>query len=218
MPKLAHLCYRVALCWLALAAALPATAQSLKLEVDYRVIPQQPVESGDKIEVIDFFWYGCPYCNELQPYLERWRKSAPADVLVRRLPAIRHDNWAPHARIYYALEALGEVERLHLAVYHSYHVEELYMSRPEVMVEWAVKHGIDRQKWLAAYNAPEVTKKIERARELTKIYDIQATPSLVVDGRYLTSTGMTPNVGAVIPILDGLVRLARQQRRYRSSK
>jgi thiol:disulfide interchange protein DsbA len=201
-----------------MAVALPAAAQQLRLNADYRVIPQQPVESGDKIEVIDFFWYGCPYCNELQPPFERWRKRMPADVVLRRIPVVRHDNWGPHARIYFALEALGEVERLHLEVYRGYHVEELYMSKPDVMAQWAVKHGIDREKWLAAYNAPEMAQKIQRAKELTKSYDIQGTPSIVVDGRYLTSTSMTPNVAAIIPVLDGLIRQAREQRAEKSGK
>jgi len=217
--KRPHVIIRLVLCCLALAAiTLPAAAQEIKRGIDYRVIPQQPVASGDKIEVIDFFWYGCPYCNELQPHLERWRKTAPADVVLRRVPVVRHDNWGPHARIYYALETLGEVERLHLQVYHGYHVEDLYMSKPEVMLEWATKHGIDREKWLAAYNAPDMAQKIERAKELTKLYDIQGTPSIVVDGRYLTSTSMTPNVAAIIPVLDGLIRLARQERLQKSGK
>jgi len=219
MRMRAYVVFRLVGFWLALAAvALPAAAQQLKRDADYRMIPQQPVESGDKIEVIDFFWYGCPYCNELQPYLERWRKNKPADVAFRRVPVVRHDNWGPHARIYYALESLGELERLHLEVYHGYHVEDLYMSRPEVMLEWAMKHGIDRDKWLAAYNSPEVTQKIEQAKEFTRKYDIEGTPSFVVDGRYVTSTSMTPNVPAVIKVLDGLIQLAREQRAAKSGK
>ena len=217
MPRIQRFIACLALCCLALAAG-SATAQPLKQDVDYRVIPQQPVQTGDKIEVIDVFWYGCPYCNELQPYLERWRKNMPADVALRRVPAVRHDNWGPHARIFYTLEALGELERLHLAVYRSYHVEELYMSKPDVMVDWAVKHGIDRDKWLAAYNSPEVTQKIEQAKAFTRTYDIHGTPSFVVDGRYLTSTSMTPNVPAVIGVLDGLIRMARKERADKGGK
>lgn len=219
MSKRAHRMLRLVLCCLAcMAVAQPAAAQQLRLNADYRVIPQQPVESGDKIEVIDFFWYGCPYCNELQLPLERWRKRMPADVVLRRIPAVRHDNWEPHARIYFALEALGEVERLHHEVYRGYHVEELYMSKADVTAQWAVKHGIDREKWLAAYHAPEMAQKIQRTKELTKSYDIQGTPSIVVDGRYLTSSSMTPNVAAIIPVLDGLIRQAREQRAEKSGK
>jgi len=203
-------------CGLALLCfATPANAQEPqrpRLNYEYRLIEPQPVSTGDKIEVIDFFWYGCPYCNELQPALEAWSKRKPADVTLRRIPAVLRDSWAPHARIYYTLEALGDAERLHQQVYHGYHVDELHMSKPEVMVEWAVKNGIARQKWLDAYSSPEVDQNVLRAKELSRLYNVQGTPSLVIDGRYLTSSGMAETVPGVIPILDELIRLARQQR------
>lgn len=198
------------------AVCLAGTAQAqdvrVRQNIDYRLISPQPVETGDRIEVIDFFWYGCPYCNELQPALEDWAKRKPADVTLRRIPVILRDSWASHARIYYALELLGEVERLHPKVYHSYHVEELQMSRPEVMEQWAVKNGIDRRRWLDAYYSPEVDARVVRAFQATKRYDVQGTPSVVVDGRYLTSSSMTPSARAVVPVVEDLIRLARQKR------
>lgn len=202
-----------ALALLALSGRAGAQEIRARQNIEYRVLASpQPVETGSNIEVIDFFWYGCPYCNELQPALFDWIKSKPADVTVRHVPAILKDSWAPHARIFYTLELLGELERLHLAVYHSYHVEQLYMSKPDVMEQWAVKNGIDARRWKDAYYSPEVDAKIARAAQATKRYDIQGTPSLVVDGRYLTSSSMTPTVRGVIPVLDDLVKLARQNR------
>ena len=125
-----------------------AGAARARQNIEYRLIePPQPVETGERIEVIDFFWYGCPYCNELQPFARgAGSRRKPADVALRRVPAILKDTWAPHARIYYTLELLNEVERLHPAVFHSYHVEELHMSKPDVMEQWAVKNGIDKQQ------------------------------------------------------------------------
>jgi thiol:disulfide interchange protein DsbA len=196
-----------------LLAGGPAVAQQprvLRAEIDYRVIPPQPVQVASGIEVIDFFWYGCPYCNQLQPSLERWIKSKPADVTVRRIPVILRDSWAPHARIYYTLEALGEAERLHQRVYHGYHVEQLYMSKPEVMSEWAVRNGIDRARWDKAYASAGVRSKVEEAAKLTRAYGITGTPSLVVQGRYLTSGNMAESLDGVIPILDGMVRRVRE--------
>lgn len=197
-----------------LAFAVPASAQSPRLRVDleYRVIPPQPVETGDKIEVIDFFWYGCPYCYRLQPSLEDWASRKPADVTLRRIPAVLRDPWAPHARIYYALEALGEVERLHQQVYHGYHIEKLRMSLPEVMEEWAVRHGIDRDKWAAAYRAPETDAKVEQAKAAVRRYAVTGTPSLVVDGRYLTSSAMSETLPGVIGIVEQLIERARAER------
>jgi thiol:disulfide interchange protein DsbA len=197
-----------------LAAASHAQGIRARQNIEYRLIAPQPVETGDRIEVIDFFWYGCPYCNELQPALESWIRRKPADVALRRIPAILRDSWTPHARIYYALEQLNEVERLHLKVYYGYHVEMLHMSKPEVMVEWAVKNGIDRKRWLDAYGSAEVEAKVERARMLSQAYSVAVTPTLVVDGRYLTSGRHVPgsDVRDIVPILEDVIRLARQRR------
>lgn len=199
--------------WIGLSA--PATAQDIvrsRQNIEYRLIPKQPVTTGKRIEVIDFFWYGCPYCNALQPALEAWRKRKPADVVLRHIPAILNDSWQAHARIYYTLERLNEVARLHLQVYYGYHVELLHMSKPDVMVEWAVRHGIDRQQWLDAYYSPEVDEKVGRAKELTRTYTVAGTPTLVVDGRYLTSGELAPSLQGMIPVLEDLIRIARRER------
>jgi thiol:disulfide interchange protein DsbA len=211
---------RIALAWIALAClAGQAPAQDIRARqnLEYRLIAPQPVATGSRIEVIDFFWYGCPHCNALQPALEDWARRKPADVMLRRVPAILRDSWSPHARIYYTLERLNEIERLHLEVYHGYHVEKLPMSRPEVILEWAVRHGIDRQRWLDAYDSPEVTARVEGARTITQDYTVQVTPTLVVDGRYLTSGQHVPccEVRDIVPILEDVIRLARVERSRR---
>lgn len=199
---------------LALLAPAGAQAQSLSGVAlapgkNYRTIAQQPLVDPARIEVIDFFFYGCPYCNTMRPALEKWRKALPADVLFRRVPAVRRDSWAPLARTYYTLEALGEAERLHEEVYKSYHDEQLSMSQRDVMADWAQRRGIERNRWLAVYDSEEIGRKVEEARKATDAYDIQGTPSIVVNGRYLTSGGMTDDVHLVVPIADELVRLAR---------
>jgi thiol:disulfide interchange protein DsbA len=211
---------RAALALLAAACVAGAAhAQDIRARqnLEYRLIAPQPVETGDRIEVIEFFWYGCPYCNELQPALERWIRRKPADVALRRVPAILRDSWAPHARIFYTLEALGEIDRLHLKVYESYHIERLHMTKPDVVVEWAAKNGIDRKRWLEAYGSAAIDVKVQHARELSVAYTVQVTPTLVVDGRYLTSGGHVPccDVGDIVPILEDAIRLARQQRSRR---
>jgi len=196
----------------AFAAPAPAQETRARLDIEYRLIAPQPVETGDKIEVVDFFWYGCPHCNDFQPSLEDWSKRKPADVVLRRVPAVFRDSWAPHARIYYTLEQLGELERLHQKVYFSYHVEELQMSRPDVMERWAVANGIDRELWRKAYSSAAVDARIENAKRLTEAYTLQGTPSLVVDGRYLTSSSMVSSYPEMIQILEGLIRIARGKR------
>lgn len=207
---------------LSIAAALagshviwPARAEEsstrLRANVDYRVIPPQPVPSGDRIEVIEFFWYGCPYCYQLQPALDEWLARKPQDVAFRRVPAIFRESWAPHARIYYTLEVLGALTRLHAAVFESYHLEQLPLNSTASIADWAAQHGLNREQWLAIYESADIDSKVLRSRDLTRTYSVAGTPSLVVDGRYLTSSGMTPGVRAMIPVLDGLIDLARAE-------
>lgn len=217
MFKHAHRRGRLALYGLALALiALPAAAQQLQRDIDYRLISQQPVATGERVEVIEFFFYACPYCNELEPLLERWLKRKPADVVFRRVPVVRHDSWVPLAKTYYALEAMGEAERLHAAVYHGIHVDDLTLSQEQTIAEWVGKQGLDRDKFMAIYRSDAIREKVERSRQLTTDYEIKATPSVIVDGRFLTSSGMTDGVAKVIPVIDGLIGLARQQRLEKS--
>jgi protein dithiol oxidoreductase (disulfide-forming) len=219
MPERRDMAMRLFFCWLALASvALPAGAQQLQRDVDYRLISQQPLAAGDRIEVIDFFFYACPYCNELEPHLARWQKRMPADVVFRRVPVVRHDSWAPLAKTYFTLEAMGAAERLHAAAYQGYHDDNLPLGQEKVAADWAEKQGLDRERFLAIYRSDDVRAKVERARQMTRDYDIQGTPTIVVDGRFLTSSGMTPTVPDVIPVIEGLVRLARQQRTAKSAQ
>lgn len=189
-----------------LAAAAP-------LARPYQVLaPAQPIATGDQVEIIEFFWYGCPYCFELQPPLEAWLRQKPPDTAFRRIPAVRSEKWEPHVRIFYALAELGELERLHQKVYEAHHVEGLALSEREVVVQWAARHGIDREQWLAAYTSSRVTQGVDTARESTARYQVPGTPSLVVDGRYLTSSALAGGVPGLVPILDELIRLARADR------
>lgn len=192
----------------------PSLAQQtpIRPNYEYRLIDPQPVSTGERVEVVEFFWYGCPYCYQLQAPLENWLARKPADVELRHVPAIFRDSWVPHARLFYTLEVLGEIGRLHQAVYRAYHVDKDSLNSANATTDWAVRNGIDATRWLAAYKSPEVDRKVGEARSHTKAYAIQGTPSVVVDGRYLTSSGMTETVPGVIPILDELIRMARERR------
>lgn len=180
--------------------------------IEFQLIPPQPVTTGDHIEVIEFFWYGCPHCNNLQPSLEAWLKRKPADVELRRIPAIFRESWVAHARLYYALDSLGEVPRLHQAVYRAIHVERESLASAATTADWAARHGVEQSRWLAAYESPEVERKVQESRAHTRGYYISGTPSLVVDGRYVTSSGMAESMAEVIAILDGLITMARERR------
>jgi thiol:disulfide interchange protein DsbA len=193
---------------------MPAWAQQPRARpnLEYFEIAPQPVPAGARIEVIELFWYGCPYCFQLEPFLEGWLKRKPPDVEFRRMPAVFRPSWIPHARLFHTLESLGELDRLHQAVYRAHHVERENLNDAEAAAAWAARNGIDRNRFLAAYGAPETDRKVEQSMADTRRYDIKGTPSLVVDGRYVTSTGMSESISGVIGILDDLIRLARERR------
>lgn len=197
-------------------AALAQQAQpapSRALEQTYRVIVPQPVESADRVEVIDFFWYGCPYCYELLPIFTEWEKRKPEDVIVRRVPAVLREGWLADAHLYYTLDVLGEADRLHARVFDAVHKEQLRTIDMEAVGAWAVKNGIDRQKWQAAYESVEVRNRVIRAVEMARNYDIRGTPAVVVDGRYQTGGGIAGGLTNIPKVLDGLVDLARERRK-----
>ena len=196
---------------LAATLTLPARGQNADTGLEYLVIPQQPVPAGDVIEVVEFFWYGCPYCYRLQDPLEAWLTRRPADIVFRRVPAMFRPSWVNHARLYLALETLDAL-RLHRAAFDAIHIGGNRLDEHEAIAEWMGRQGIPRERWLAAYDDPQMESRLRQAIAQLQQYRITGTPSLVIDGRYLTSSSMTAGVPALIPVLDQLVALTRQQR------
>jgi thiol:disulfide interchange protein DsbA len=169
--------------------------------------------AGDKIEVIDFFWYGCPYCYQLLPLIAEWEKSKPADVVVRRIPAVLRQEWVPDAHLYYTLEILGVADRLHAKVFDAVHRDRLQTTDTESWAKWAVANGIDRAKWDEVYNSQGVRDRVVRAVDLGRDYDVRGTPVIIVDGRYQTGSGQSGSLNNVIPTVNGLINLARERRK-----
>ncbi len=196
-----------------LASTAFAQVQERPFEQSYRAITPQATTTGDKIEVIDFFWYGCPYCFQLLPLMLEWEKSKPTDVVLRRVPAILRQEWVPEAHIYYTLEALGAADRLHTKVFEAFHRERLQATDTEAWGKWAEANDIDRAKWDEAYNSQSVRNNVVRAVELGRDYDVRGTPVLVVDGRYQTGGGQAGSLKNVMPTIDGLINLTRERRK-----
>ncbi len=202
-------------CLLALALAALASSAAAQLQVGRefnRFDPPRPVATGDRIEVIEFFYYGCPICYETQPTLSRWLVTAPEYVAIRRVPALSSENWEPFAKLFYTLETLGQIGRLHWPIYDNFHFDGVKLNDEKVMVEWVARNGVDRQKFLETYGSPEVAAKVAQARELLKTYDVRAVPTFIVDGKFLTSARLAGGTKQMIQVVDHLVKLAREER------
>jgi protein dithiol oxidoreductase (disulfide-forming) len=201
---------------LLLALALgggPAQAQSVpQLGRDYtRLDPPHPV-SGDKIEVIEFFYYGCPVCYELEPLLTRWFFNSPDSIALRRVPALSSDNWDNFAKLFYTLEAVGQLARLHWPVYDNFHFDGVKLNEEAAMADWVKKNGIDKDKFISIYRSPEIQAKLVAARQMIQSYDIKGVPSIVIDGKYVTSARMTGGTRELMQVVGQLVELARKER------
>src|SRR6266849_7304879 len=180
---------------------------------DYvRLKNAQPVETGKKIEVIEFFSYGCPHCNDLEPYLQSWAKTAPADVQFVRVPVMFQDRWKPLAKVYYTLEAMGEDLRLSPEVFKAIHVANLPLYQDKAFLDWAASKGVDRAKAAEIYSSFGVDSKLKRASVLAQEYNIQAVPTMIVDGKFLTSSDRIGGHAAIPAALDALVAKARAER------
>jgi thiol:disulfide interchange protein DsbA len=150
----------------------------------FELNPPQPVETPGKIEVIEFFWYGCIHCYNLEPKIETWLKTLPKDVEFRRVPAVLSDRWAHDATIFYAFEALGLVEKLHRPFFDAIHRDRLRTDRWPELSSWLEKQGVDAKKFEATVKSFGVQTKTRRAIGLTSAYKIDGTPAMAVHGRY----------------------------------
>jgi thiol:disulfide interchange protein DsbA len=179
------------------------------------VTPPQPTESGNKIEVIEFFSYACPHCATLEGPLNAWLKKKPADVEFKRVPTIFHESWTPFARLYYSLEALGLVDKLHGEVFKAIHDQKIRLQDPKVMADWVAGKGVDRKKFTDAYDSFTVKSQTQRSNDVTRRYNVEFTPALVVNGRYttgpsMTSPGTTVDYDRFFKVLDQLIANSRK--------
>ena len=172
----------------------PAAAPAWKEGVNYvPVVPAQPVSPGPgKVEVIDFFWYGCPHCFALEPYLQGWDRSKPANVVLVRVPAIVRPEWEPAARAYYTAQALGILDKAHEAIFN-----EIHLNNDQLLTEadferfFTKQFSISAKQFEAAWSSPAVDAGILQARILATRYNINVlgVPMLAVNGRWLTGGG-----------------------------
>jgi thiol:disulfide interchange protein DsbA len=199
-----------ALAWFAVTAAGAADLIDGK---DYvRLKNPQPVETGKKIEVIEFFSYGCPHCSDLEPILQAWMQKLPPDVQFRRVPVIFQQRWEALAKIYYTLDAMGDEARLSPEVFKAVHVNGVPLYQDKAFFDWAASHGLDRNRVAEVYGSFAVSSKFNRAKALAQTYNIQSVPTMIVDGKYLTASDKVGTHAALPPVLDALIAKARAER------
>ncbi len=188
-------------------AAVGVHAAEYAEGVEYeRISPPAPtsVDEG-RVEVVEVFWYGCPHCYDFEPYVEQWLTSKPQMAEFIRLPAVLNPSWVTHARAYYALETMGEADRVHKTLFQAMHEQGRRLTDVDSIARFLAQQGVDEEAFRKAYNSLEVQTKLQRAAELQRRYAITGVPSVVVDGQYRTSASQAGSYEEMLKVIDYLV-------------
>ena len=188
-----------------------AQGAAFKSGTDYMVLPKPlPTDvAKGKIEVLEFFWYNCPHCNAFEPAFAQWIKTAPKDVVVRRVPVAFRDDFAPQQRLFYALEAMNLLESLHAKVFAAIHAEKQALNTEVAIADWVAKQGVDKAKFLETYKSFGVASKLKRAVQLQNDFKVEGVPSFGVAGRYYTDGSIAGSMERALKVVESLIAQSR---------
>jgi thiol:disulfide interchange protein DsbA len=196
---------------LPMLVSMTACAEAYTQGQDYVELSNpQPTSSGDKIEVVELFWYGCPHCYHLDPFLEDWAASKPDDVEFVRMPAILGKRWGLLAKGYYTAELLGVVDKIHPALFEAIHEDKKKIDDEAALQDFFVAQGVSAEDFKNTFNSFAVNVKANNARQMTRRYAITGVPAIIVNGKYRTSPGMARSNEGVIKVMNYLIEKERR--------
>lgn len=192
-------------------AALAGAARAQQRAGDHKVLAHpQPLQAPGRIEVIEFFWYGCIHCYRFEPWIEAWHAKVPADVAFVRVPAVFSDRWALDAALYYALESAGHIERLHRPLLNAIHEDRLRTDDARALSQWLNRNGVDAAAIETATRSFGVQAQVRKAARASVAYEVPGTPTMAVQGRYLVTTDGVPQLKDMLTVVDRLVERVRR--------
>jgi thiol:disulfide interchange protein DsbA len=193
-----------------LAAAQPVAGR------DFTVIePAQATDDPGRIEVIEFFSYACPHCNDLNPLIQQWAKKLPRDVYFKRVPVNFNPFYELMAKLFYALDATDDMERLDTALFTAIHEKGLRLINEKSITEWAVSQGVDGRRFSEAWNSFSIAAKMKRAEQIASTHHIRSVPAVTVDGRYLV---IGKNLVELPDAVDRIIKMRRAERNASTAK
>lgn len=163
-----------------------------------------PVAS-EKIEVLEFFSYGCPHCFTFEPYVQEWKKDLPANVEFQQIPSVMSQSTEVYAKMFYAAEEMGILDKVHAALFNSVQVTRKQISTDEQIAAMAKSFGVDGNKFLEVMRSFDVDSRVRKGMQTMRAYRISGVPAVTVNGRYLTGGGMVGNFSELVKVLDYLV-------------
>ena len=182
-----------------------ACAASYEEGKHYKRVDQPRIIDGDKVEVLEFFWYGCPHCYSFEPHISKWKKSKPDNVEFVQIPATFQPLWVLHARAYYALQMLGAGDKIHPKFFSEIHNKKNYMKTVDALTKFVGRYGVERSEFIDAMNSFTVETKVRKATKLVNDYKLSGVPAVTVNGKYLVSASMAGSYENMIKIMNYLV-------------
>lgn len=189
-----------------------AQAFAGSLDEGYQEIrPAQPTQVPDgKIEIVEVFWYGCPHCYDFEPYLEKWLQTKPDDVVFRRVPGVLNKTWLPHAKAYFTAEKLGVAAELHKSLFDAIHKEKKSIFTEDKLRDFFKEHGVDSDEFTKIYRSDEIETKTKQAFFMARGYRLTGVPSVVINGKYMTSGSLTGSYDDILKVMDYLIEKERK--------
>ena len=178
-------------------------AESTAYEI---ITPAQPTHDPAKIEVIEFFWYGCPHCYDFEPMLSKWKENLPANVEFIRLPAAFNETWTKHAKAYYTAEALGIVDKIHTDFFEAVQNKKEELETEEQLAKFFVAHGVKEADFHEAFNSFPVDAKIRQAPAMASRYGITGVPAIIINGKYKTNGKIAGSHEKMIEVMNQLIQ------------
>jgi thiol:disulfide interchange protein DsbA len=172
----------------------------------------QPVQTGEKIEVVEMFWYRCPHCFRLEPFLIEWQKNIPENAEYVPIPALLNPKWEFEARVFYTFDALGVLEEVHAKYFDAIHQQRLKIDTVEKLAAWSEENGVSGQAIKDTFQSFAVENKINFANVMSRKYGITGVPAIIVDGRYRTSVSLAGGHDKLIELINFLIGKAAQAR------
>jgi thiol:disulfide interchange protein DsbA len=184
-----------------------ASVASQANEAGYETLtPPQPTENPDKIEIIEFFWYGCPHCYAFEPLLEQWVKTLPKNVEFIRQPAVFSEAWGKHAKAYYTAESLGIVDKVHNDFFDAIQNKKEPLDTEASLAKFFADHGVKEADFHDAYNNFGVDAKLRQAPIMASKYGITGVPAIIINGKYKTNGTVAGSHEKMIEVMNKLIK------------
>ena len=198
---------------LALFTMSPVQAEDFSEGIEYdRLKSPVTTSNPDKVVVTEVFWYGCPHCFRLEPYMLQWKENLPEGVELEIVPSVLNRSWQNHARAYYALQLMGVEEQMHAKIFNAIHLRNQRLDSAETLMDFVAKQGLDEKKFLEYFRSFPVDSKLRKNMQIERKYGHRGVPAIIVNGKYLTSASRAGSNTQMLKVVDYLVQKELAQR------